>query len=197
MSTTSKTPLATFDLSEESSALYAQQRGVRRGFSFLCVIFTGAVLWFIGISLSRGLTGPGWIILSVVAVGCLLVLGEFVVIIWKWQRGAVCMEIRDRGIEFTWHSGRSEFLPWSTVSRDIVLRDSSGSGWADPASNRNWEIRRWSRPVTRIPRVAFDAVIQAGSSRGLAVKEQTMASRPWRWFAYRQVRFAIRPAARP
>ena len=181
-----------FDLGSESEALYAQQRGVRLGYAFLAAIFIGALLWFTGITLSQELVGLGWIILTVVVVGCSAVIGEFFAIIWKWQRGAIRMEIRDQGIAFTWHSGRTEFLPWDAVSEHIVLRDSSGNGLAEPDSSGNWELRRWNRSVTRIPHAAFDSVIRAATSKGLIVKEQTMGSRPWRWLGYRRVRFAVR-----
>jgi len=183
--------LAVFDLGSESDDLYAQQKGVRRGFTFLSIIFTGMLLWFVDIALSYGIRGGGWILFPVVFFCLSAVLGEFFAIIWKWQRGAIRMEIRDQGIAFTWHFGRTELLSWNAVSKDIMLRDSSGDGWAVPGSTGNWELRRWNRPVTRIPHAAFDRVIQAATAKGLVVKEQTMGSRPWRWLGYRRVRFAV------
>lgn len=189
-------PIATFDLASESRTLYEQQRGVRRGFTFLSIVFIAALLWFIGITWSQVLVGGGWIILVVVIVACSAVIGEFLAIIWKWQRGAVHMEICEQGIVFTWHSGRTELLPWDVVSKDLVLRDSSQDGWTEPGSIDNWELRRWNRPVTRVPHEAFDAIIKTASSKGFTVINRTMEPRPWRWLGYRIIRFGSETKSR-
>jgi hypothetical protein len=183
-------PLAVFDLRDESNAYSEQVRSVRVMYAFLTVLFGGVFLWFVGIALTEGVVGFGWVIITVVLLCLSILLGQFCLLLWKTQPGAISVTVRSQGIEFTWISGRADFLPWSKVSRDLALRDHSGDGTVRPGYY--WFARRWNRPITRLSKAAFDAIIQAAAGDGLGPRDQSHRPTPFNWGTYRTVRFALR-----
>src|SRR5208282_5667463 len=161
-----------FDLRSESRALSKEVRTLRQLMTLLSVVFLGLLLWFITIPLTQGVMGFEWVALTVVYLCLSSLIGLFSVVIWKTRPGVIGIAIRDDAIEFEWDSGRTESLPWAKVRRELVLHDYSMSKWSKPGSTDNWSMRRWNRPVSRLSKAAFDAIIQAAAGRGLAVTER-------------------------
>lgn len=183
--------LAVLDLRDESKAYSEQVRSVRVMYAFLSALFIGVLVLFASAAVTYGIAGFLWVVFPVVFLCLSVLLGESFLLLWKLQPGAIGVVIRDHGVEFTWLSGRVDFLPWSAVSRELVLRDFSGSGWNTPGSANNWYVRRWNRPSTRLSKTAFDAIIQFAAGKGLGVREQYHRPTPFSWAPYRIVRFAV------
>lgn len=182
---------AAFDLRSESRALSKEVKPLRQVMTLLSVLSIGLLLWFITIGLAQGAVGFQVVVLTVVFVCLSFLIGLFFVVIWKTRPGAIGLTIREEGIEFVWDSGRTESLPWNVIRRDLVLHDYSVSGWSKPGSIDNWSVRRWNRPVSRLSKAAFDAIIRAAAGKGLSVMERYSGTGPIRWVGYRIVRFSV------
>jgi len=190
MTETVSTEAVVFDLHNESTSYSTQVKSVRVLYAFLSVLFIGVLALFTSAAAAYGIGGFLWVVFPVVFLCFSILLGQFLLLLWKTQPGAVSVAIREQGIEFDWASGRADFLSWSMVSRDLVLRDHSGDGTI--RSGYYWFARRWNRPITRLSKVAFDAIIRASLEKGLGLREQHHRLTPFNWGTYRIVRFAAR-----
>ena len=193
MTLSDRPALAVFDLRTESRALSRQVRTLRQVYTFLSVVFIGVLLWFIEIALTQGVVGFQWVAFPIVFLCLSSLIGLFFVLLWKTRPGAIGLAIRFEGIQFTWASGWTESLPWSVVASDLVLNDYSVSPRSRPSSANNWSMRRWNRPVSRLSKEAFDAIVRAAAGVGLAVTERNSGTGPIRWEPCRIVRFAVVP----
>ena len=178
-----------FDLHSESEAQSKRAKTLRQGYTVLSVIFVGALLWFVVLAATQGIAGLGWVVFPVVFLCLSALIGEFFILIWKTQPGAIAVTVLDQGIEFAWISGRADFLPWPMVARVVELQDYSVSGWDKAGLRDNWYLRRWNRPITRLSKTAFDTIVRAGAQKGLVVSERFSGTGPVRWVGYRIVRF--------
>jgi hypothetical protein len=188
MTETASTDPVVFDLRNESRDSSTQVKSVRVMYAFLSVLFIGVVALFASAAATYGIGGFLWIAFPVVFLCLSILLGQFLLLLWKTQPGAVSVGIGEQGIEFGWASGRADFLSWSMVSRDLVLGDHSADGTI--LSGYYWFARRWNRPTTRLSKVAVDAVIRASVEKGLGLREQYHRPTPFNWGTYRIVRFA-------
>jgi hypothetical protein len=188
--TSGQSPLTVFDLREESSAYSKLVRSVRVMYAFLSALFIGVLLLFVSAAATYGIAGFLWVVFPTVFLCLSALVVQSLLLLWKTQPGAISVAIRDQGVEFTWASGRTDFLPWSMLPRDLSLRDHSGDGTITPGYY--WFARRWNRPTTRLSKVAFEGIIQASSAKGLTLNQQNHRPTPFNWGTYRIVRFADR-----
>lgn len=194
--TEGETPLV-FDLRQQSANRVGIVRILRRVMALLLCLVSGLSVWFVAIALTQGVAGFQWVVL-VVVLGCLsFLIGEFILVLWKTNPGAVGLSIRKEGLEFTWLSGKTETLPWTGINRGFVLHDDSGVKIIRAHSSSLWEVRRWNRPITCLSREAFDAIILAASHHGVIARELKLRAGPFRWMESRAVRFYTpRPGGR-
>jgi hypothetical protein len=179
-----------FDLHAESASLAKRTKTLRQVMLFLTALSSVFVAWFVIIALTQGVAGFQWVVLAVVLSCFSLLIGLFLLVIWKTRPGAVGLKVKAGGLEFEWPSGKVELLPWGRIDRGFMLEDYSVTEFSRDHPQGNWSIRRWRRPVTCLSKEAFDAIIHAGSARGLTVNERVTRTGPIRWLPSRIVRFS-------
>jgi len=196
MSVAEHEPAILFDLQKQSAGRARTVRTLRRLMVLLLFLTTGLFVWFVGTGLKQGVSGFQWVVIVVVPACLSLLIGEFVLVLWKTNRGPLALAIRADGLEFAWPSGGSEVLPWSEICRGLTMYDNSGVELIQAHTRNLWELRRWNRPIACISREAFDAIILAALRRGMLVREFKLRSGPFRWTESRAFRFSSpRPMA--
>lgn len=155
------------------------------------------LLSFVAIGVAQGVLGFQWVVL-VVVLSCLsFLIGEFTLVMWKTNQGAVGVAILTDGLEFAWASGKTEVLPWNGIFRGFTLFDDSGVDLIRAHSPNLWELRRWNRPITCLSNDAFEAIIRAASNRGVVVHELKLRAGLFRWTPSRAIRFSSPGPAPP
>jgi hypothetical protein len=179
-----------FDLHAESASLVWRSKTLRQVMTLLTALFSVLIAWFVLIAFTEGVVGFQWVVLTVVFSCLSLLIGLFLLVIWKTRPGAVRLRVEVRGLEFEWPSGERELLPWGRIDRGVMLEDYSVTEFGRIHPQGNWSIRRWNRPVTCLSKEAFDAIVHAGSAQGLTVTDRITRSGPIRWLPSRTVRFS-------
>jgi hypothetical protein len=172
-----------YDLTAPARERYTSLSAMRWLLGGLGEVWSALLAWFVLLRLAVPTPDTGQSIAFPIVFACLaFAISLSVWAVWMGRLGPVSLRIYEVGLELRYKSGRTDLLPWDSLSGGLILVDYSGTPYT-PAlakyTQRLWEIRRWNRPPSNLSKEAFGGILEAARQRRLVVTSQYAPNSRW------------------